>query len=134
MEAGVGLLILYMMPISMIIALDIIIITCFSNNCPTVICLPTYVIFSREATSEIYGPGVHLLPYCFLIYLLWYLFSYIFIQSQQINVRKLIEEQILMTISKAMIMDIGIMSKISRPTPACIYYYYSTIDRYPACI
>ena len=56
MQAGVGLLILDMMPIYMIIVLDIIIIICFSINCPTVICLPTVAIFSREATSEIYGP------------------------------------------------------------------------------
>ena len=31
-----------------------------------------------------------------------------------------------MTISEAMIMYIGITSKISTPTPACIYYYYYT--------
>ena len=31
-----------------------------------------------------------------------------------------------MMTSKAMIMNIGITSMSSRPTPACIYYYYST--------
>src|SRR3989337_2264918 len=46
--------------------------------------------------------------------------------GRQITVGQLIEKQIIMTISKAMIMYIGITSKTSRPTPACIYYYYST--------
>ena len=48
MQAGVGLLILDVMPIYMIIALDIVIIICSSINCPTVICLPTVCYFSRE--------------------------------------------------------------------------------------
>ena len=53
--------------------------------------------------------------------------------GKQITLGQLIEKQIIMTISKAMIMYIGITSKISRPTLACIYYYYSTHDCYPAC-
>ena len=65
MQAGVGLLILDVMPIYMIIVLDIVIIICFSINCPTVICLPTVAIFSREATSEIYGPRVYFPSYTF---------------------------------------------------------------------
>ena len=48
MQAGVGLLIFDVMPIYMIIALDIVIITCFSINCPKVICLSTVCYFSRE--------------------------------------------------------------------------------------
>ena len=47
---------------------------------------------------------------------------------------ELIEKLIIMTISKAMIMYIGIRSKISRPTPACIYTITPHIDRYPTCI
>ena len=60
MQAGVGLLVLDVMPIYVIIALDIIRIICFSINCPTVICLPTVCYFLREASSEIYGPRVYL--------------------------------------------------------------------------
>src|SRR3989337_2146047 len=48
MQAGVGLLILDVMPIYMIIALDIVMIIASSINCPTVICLPTVCYFSRE--------------------------------------------------------------------------------------
>ena len=44
----------------------------------------------------------------------------------QITVGQLIEKHIVMTISKVMIMYIGIMSDTSRLTPASIYYYYST--------
>src|SRR5215216_1571114 len=47
----------------MIIALDIVIIICFSINSPTVIFYPPYAIFSREASSENYGPRVYLLSY-----------------------------------------------------------------------
>ena len=44
-------------------------------NCPTVICLPTVCyFFSREATSEIYGPRVF-----FLIYFLAIYFSFAFL-------------------------------------------------------
>ena len=57
-----------------IIALDIVIIIWSSINCLTVICLPTVCYFSREATSEIYGPGVYSLSY-----LLWDLFLFAFI-------------------------------------------------------
>ena len=46
--------------------------------------------------------------------------------GEQITVGQLIEKQIIMKISKAMIMYIGITSKIRTPTLACIYYYYST--------
>ena len=48
--------------------------------------------------------------------------------GEQITAEQLIEKRIVMTISKAMIMNIGIMSMSSRPTPACIYYYYSTLQ------
>ena len=47
----------------LIIALDIVIIVWSSINCPTVICLATACYFSREATSETYGPRVYLLSY-----------------------------------------------------------------------
>ena len=46
--------------------------------------------------------------------------------GEQITAEQLIEEHKVMMISKAMIMNIGITSVSSRPTPACIYYYYST--------
>ena len=68
MQAGVGLLILDVMPIYMIIALDIVIIICSSSNIPTVICYPPYAIFLREATSEIYDSSVYFLSYYFQIY------------------------------------------------------------------
>ena len=64
MQAGVGLLILDVMPIYMISAFDIIMIICFSINCPTVICLPTVCyVFEREASSENYGPRVYFIIY-----------------------------------------------------------------------
>ena len=43
-----------------------------------------------------------------------------------ITVEHLTEKRIVMTISKAMIMNIGITSVTSRPPPARIYDYYST--------
>ena len=45
--------------------------------------------------------------------------------GEQITVEQLIEKQIIMRLSRH---DhyIGITSATSRPTPACIYYYYST--------
>ena len=46
--------------------------------------------------------------------------------GEQITAEQLIEECILLMISKAIIMNIGITSVSSRPTPACIYYYSST--------
>ena len=46
--------------------------------------------------------------------------------SEQITAEQLIEKRKVMMISKAMIMNIGITSVSSRPTPTCIYYYYST--------
>ena len=55
MHAGVGVLVLDVMPIYMITALDIVMIIHFSINCPTVIRLPTYAIFKREASTENYG-------------------------------------------------------------------------------
>src|SRR3990170_79232 len=48
MQAGVGLLVIDVMPIYMIIALDIVITFCFSINCSTVISLPTVCFLSRE--------------------------------------------------------------------------------------
>ena len=54
--------------------------------------------------------------------------------GEQITVEQLIEKRKVMTISKAMIMNIGIGSVSSRPTRACIYYYYSTHRPTPACI
>ena len=69
MQDGVGLLILVMMPIYMIIALDIIIIICSSINCPTVICLPHRMLFSREKPLvKSTPPRVYFLSYCFQIY------------------------------------------------------------------
>ena len=44
--------------------------------------------------------------------------------GEQITVEQLTELSIVMRIG--MIMYIGITSETSRPTPACIYYYYST--------
>ena len=46
--------------------------------------------------------------------------------GEQITAEQLIEKRKVMKISKAMIMHIGITSVSSRPTAACIYYYYST--------
>jgi len=46
------------MTIFMIIALDIVITLCFSNNCSAVICSLTVIFsISREASSETYAPG-----------------------------------------------------------------------------
>ena len=46
--------------------------------------------------------------------------------GEQITAEQLIEKNIIMMTSKAVIMNIGIMFLSSRPIPACIYYYYST--------
>ena len=46
--------------------------------------------------------------------------------GEQISVEQLIEKRKVMTISKSMIMNIGITSVSSRPKRFCIYYYYST--------
>ena len=46
--------------------------------------------------------------------------------GEQITIEQLIEKRKVMTISKEMTMYIGITSVSRRPTPACIYYYYST--------
>ena len=77
MQAGVGLLVLDVMPIFMIIALDIIITLHFSINCSAVICSPT-VIFSilREASSETYGPRVYFPSHKFPIYNFSFLFTF----------------------------------------------------------
>ena len=45
--------------------------------------------------------------------------------GEQIAAEQLIEKRKVLTISKTMIMNIGIMSVSSRPK-FCIYYYYST--------
>ena len=76
------------MPISKIIALDIVITMHFSINFPTVICSPTVsCVLEREASSENYGPGstfiiykntrkyfatILFLLFCFEIYLITY--------------------------------------------------------------
>ena len=54
--------------------------------------------------------------------------------GEWITAEQLIVKRKVMTISKAVIMNIGITSVSSRPTPACIYYYYSTHRPTPACI
>ena len=65
MQNHFGLLDTDMMPIFMIIALDIFIITRFSINCLAVICSPTVIhAILREATSETYAPRVSFLLYC----------------------------------------------------------------------
>ena len=46
--------------------------------------------------------------------------------GEQITAEQLIEKRKVMTISKAMIMNIGIMPVSSRTKRFCIYYYYST--------
>ena len=46
--------------------------------------------------------------------------------GKQITVEQLIEKHKVMMISKAMIMNIGIMSVSSRQKRLCVYYYYST--------
>ena len=64
MQAGVDLLDMDVMPMFMFIALDVIIIMCFSINCSTVICSPTIIhAISREATSETYVHRVSFLLY-----------------------------------------------------------------------
>ena len=54
--------------------------------------------------------------------------------GEQITTEQLIEKRIVMMISKAMIMNIGITSVSNRPKWFCIYYYYSTHQPTPACI
>ena len=46
--------------------------------------------------------------------------------GEQITSEQFIEKRIIMMTSKAMMMNIGITSVLTRSTPACIYYYYST--------
>ena len=46
--------------------------------------------------------------------------------GEKITVEQLTEKHKVMTISKAMIMNIGITSMSSRPKRFCIYYYYFT--------
>ena len=61
---SISLLVSYVMPISMIIALNIVMTLRGSINCSIVICSLT-VIFPilREASSEHYGPRVYSTPY-----------------------------------------------------------------------
>src|SRR3990170_6582596 len=60
MHAGVGLLVMDVMPIYMIIAMNNVITMRFSINCPTVICLPIVCYYyERQASSENYGPRVY---------------------------------------------------------------------------
>src|SRR3990170_3843511 len=68
----------------LIIALDIVIIIRSSINCPTVICLPTVCYFSREASSEIYGPRVYSLSYLLSdLFLLAFVFRSIIPKTQK---------------------------------------------------
>ena len=61
MQVGVGLLVSDVMSIYMIIALDIVITMRFYINCSAVICVPTICyVLERDASSECYGPRVHL--------------------------------------------------------------------------
>ena len=68
------------MPMFMIVALDVFIITRFSINCSAVICSSTVIhAISREDTSETYGPRV-----CFLLYYIsfpFYRISFTILQS-----------------------------------------------------
>ena len=74
MQAGVGLLVMDVMPIYMIMPrwrhnYRV------SINCSTVICSPTVILMlSREASSETYGPLVYLLSYFFPIYFYLHLY------------------------------------------------------------
>ena len=54
--------------------------------------------------------------------------------GEQITAEQLIEKRIVMKISKAMIMNIGIMSVSSRPNDSTSTTITPHIDRYPACI
>src|SRR6266566_2830068 len=83
MQNRFGLLVSDVMPIYMIIALDIVMIICFSINCPTVICSPTICYFQERASSENYGPRFYLnyilkilkIPYCtFTLFILFCIF------------------------------------------------------------
>ena len=79
---SIGLLVSYVIPICMIIALDIVMTLHGSINCSTVICSPTVILMLlREATSETYGPRVyshHINLYHF-IYLLCFYFAFYFL-------------------------------------------------------
>ena len=56
--------------------LDILITMHFSINCSAVICSPTVIhAFSREATSETYGPRVSFPLYCISFPYCWILFT-----------------------------------------------------------
>ena len=54
--------------------------------------------------------------------------------GEQITVEQLIEPRKVMTISKAMIIHIGITSETSRPILSASTTITPHIDRYPACI
>ena len=63
------------MPIFIIIALDIVITLRFSINCSAEFFSPTVIIpFSREASSETYGPRVYLLSYKLSVYFYLHLY------------------------------------------------------------
>jgi hypothetical protein len=98
MQAGVGLLVLDVMPIYMIIALDIIITMRFSINCSTVICVPTVCFLSREkplmksmahgsifyhiifrsikSKTQNYLAVIYLLLFYFALLLIFYIYHY----------------------------------------------------------
>ena len=62
----IGLLVSYVMPICMIIALDIVMTLRDSINCSTVIRTPTVILaIMGEASSEHYGPGVYFTHHIF---------------------------------------------------------------------
>ena len=54
--------------------------------------------------------------------------------GEQITAEQLIEKRKVMTISKAMIMNIGITDVSSRPNDSASTTITPHIDRYPACI
>ena len=72
MHAGVGLLVIDVVPLYMIIAMNNVITMRFSINCPIVICLPTVCYFSREkplVKPTAHGSLSHIICLCDLFYL-----------------------------------------------------------------
>ena len=63
-------------------------IICCSINCPTVICLPTVAIFSREATSEIYGRPVYFPIIYFHIHIANCIFFYLLLLFSDLYYQK----------------------------------------------
>src|SRR3989337_1712591 len=110
MQAGIGLLVLDVMPIYMIIALDIVITMGFSINCSIVICLPTVCFLSREkplvktmapgsifyhiifrsikSKTEKYLAALYLPLFYFALLLIFYIYHYQ-ISSLQVTVKGL---------------------------------------------